>query len=170
MSNTCALCGNTYSSILPNCPICGKKKGSNTDKLQEQFTIEQMRQALSRFCNGKYRMCVPAQPDDDDMILSYAIDQLEQAQATIEEQKSNYSDLEDELERINNHLFDSCKQFEQAQAANQKLVECLEWYGDEVNYEVEVVNQWAPIEPVSEDRGQRARQTLSEVKGNVGDS
>ena len=58
------------------------------------------------------------------------------------------------------------EQLEQAQASNQKLVECLEWYADDENYEVDVVNQWAPIEPVSEDRGQRARHVLSEVKGN----
>lgn len=67
---------------------------------EQQFTIEQMRQALSRFCNGQYRMCVPAQKDDDDMILSYAIDQLEQAQAENEQLKADKQKLVEALETI----------------------------------------------------------------------
>src|SRR5690606_41070990 len=54
---------------------------------------------------------------------------------------------------------------EELQAANQKLVECLEWYGDE-NTWYETETNRAGIPPIDLDEGQRARQTLSEVKGN----
>lgn len=42
-------------------------------------TVKLAREALYRFCQDRQRMCVPAQKDDDDMVISYALDKLESA-------------------------------------------------------------------------------------------
>lgn len=39
--------------------------------------IVQARAALQRFIEGKGRLCIPAQPTDDDMLLSEALDRLQ---------------------------------------------------------------------------------------------
>ena len=41
--------------------------------------IKKCRDALQRFIDREARLCVPAQPDDDDMLISRALDELEQA-------------------------------------------------------------------------------------------
>lgn len=62
---------------------------SNADKV----SIEAARAALHRFCQGKERMCVPVQKDDDDMILSAAIDELENLRTefqSIQQERDEY--------------------------------------------------------------------------------
>lgn len=44
---------------------------------------DDLRAALSAFCQGKQRMCVPVQPDDHDMVLSDGITELVTARAEI---------------------------------------------------------------------------------------
>jgi uncharacterized protein (UPF0335 family) len=39
--------------------------------------IQKYREALNRFCRGEEIMSVPAQPDDDDFLLSDALDYIE---------------------------------------------------------------------------------------------
>lgn len=39
-------------------------------------TIDELRQALHRFCEGKQRMCIPAHESDDDIIIDDAFDEL----------------------------------------------------------------------------------------------
>lgn len=59
----------------------GMARNVNDDEIK--VDIEQCRKALSNFCKGTYRMCVPAQPDDDDMVLCRALDELEAARAAL---------------------------------------------------------------------------------------
>lgn len=42
--------------------------------------IDTCREALYRLAEGKPRMCVPPTPEDDDMLIGTALDQLEKAQ------------------------------------------------------------------------------------------
>lgn len=39
--------------------------------------MKQYRKALGRLAAGEHRMCVPPQPDDDDMVISRALDEYE---------------------------------------------------------------------------------------------
>lgn len=148
-----------------------------------EFTIKQMREALSRFCNGKYRMCVPAQKDDDDMILSYAIDQLEQAQAEIERIKkgaSVYHDLsiyvETERQKIIDNLQTENEQLKAMLDETETFIQAISSYRGQ-NLEVANWHMNGDLEPfdnllddngiddimVKIDKALRARQVLSEV-------
>src|SRR5690606_31358466 len=57
----------------------GVERGMN----DECISIANARAALSRLCKGDFRMRVPVQSDDDDMILSAALDELERLRAEI---------------------------------------------------------------------------------------
>jgi hypothetical protein len=46
--------------------------------------LKQARPALQRFIEGKGKMCIPAQPYDDDMVLSEALDRLEEVQRELD--------------------------------------------------------------------------------------
>jgi hypothetical protein len=56
--------------------------------IQRSRTEEEMRKALHNFCEGKQTMCVPAQIDDDDIILMDAITELIEKRGMIQEIKS----------------------------------------------------------------------------------
>lgn len=53
-------------------------------RIQKRRTEEEMRTALHNFINGKWRMSIPPQIEDDDIVLSDVIKELLDARRTIE--------------------------------------------------------------------------------------
>jgi hypothetical protein len=45
-------------------------------RIRKYRTEYEMHQSLSNACHGKWRMCIPVQDSDDDMVLSDVIDEL----------------------------------------------------------------------------------------------
>lgn len=54
---------------------------------------DELRAALSAFCQGKQRMCIPAQPDDHDMVLGDGITELVAARAELERLRAGLATL-----------------------------------------------------------------------------
>lgn len=63
--------------------------------------IEQCRAALNRFCQGKERMSVPARPDDDDMILASALDELDKSRRMIHNLRRRLTGCEERHRKAN---------------------------------------------------------------------
>jgi hypothetical protein len=62
------------------------------------------RQALYRFCQGKQRMYVPAREDDDDFLISAALDELELLRGQIDHVNKNWLDEHTEKIRLETRL------------------------------------------------------------------
>lgn len=119
------------------------------DKLQE------MKNNLSDFLHfNPNRSEVPVDVEE----YLWLIEHLEQAQATIQK-------LDELLYGVSGRKVDDFnRQLKETQTANQKLVEGLQWYAAADHYQPNVVDQWQPITSVLEDKGQRARTLLAELK------
>lgn len=103
----------------------------------------------------------------------WLIEKLEKTQQALELEREKSSKWEKAFDNADKQYLkkereaaELRRKLEQSQASNQRLVGCLEWYGDVEHYQTNVVDQWQPVNPVMSDLGERARDTLSEVKGN----
>jgi len=64
---------------------------------KEPVDIKKCKKALSNFIHGKFRMSVPPEPDDDDILLHNALNELEQLRKympTKEEAMAAYVEME----------------------------------------------------------------------------
>lgn len=66
--------------------------------------IESAREALYRFCKGEQKICIPAQDDDDDFLISKALNEYEKLLHIMEHAKRmailKYDDEKDEKPRF----------------------------------------------------------------------
>lgn len=54
------------------------------DRWNEPVDTEACREALQRFIDGKQRLCIPANHDDDDILLTRALDELDRLRLELE--------------------------------------------------------------------------------------
>ncbi|GKV65484.1 MULTISPECIES: hypothetical protein [unclassified Sporosarcina] len=113
---------------------------TNTERLERaKDYLQNTFIALARK-NGKTQMC------ED---LTYLIQQAEHAEKLCKlynEQGTALSNRSNEI-----HLL---------KLENARLLDALEFYADEENYNVNTTNQWEPLILINQDHGELARQAL----------
>ena len=91
----------------------------------------------------------------------------EQLKAELEECKNDDLEKERELDKLRAENAYLHAQLMDREAANQKLVECLEWYGDPKNT-TENQEGYKDFSSYEFDQGYRAIQALKEIRGDKG--
>lgn len=95
--------------------------------------------------------------------LTWLIEQLEQAQDMANRWQKAFSNADKQYLKKEKEAAELRRKLEQAQATNQKLKEELAWYATESNYKGDY-KYWGTLPVVLDDRGQRAKDLLSELK------
>lgn len=100
--------------------------------------------------------------DDDNPIygLSFSVEFIDES--TIQRVTDAFGWSKDEWRYTDYEREALDAEVDQLKAANQKLIECLDWYGSYWNHDVQLED--LEITPMQKDRGNRARTLLDELK------
>lgn len=160
-----------YQNVLSRLPHMDVYTIDTTDLV---WLIEQLEQAQEQIIELE-RECDQINEDNDAVhgTLLERERQLEQAQTENDYLRAENQKLKQQLEKAQIALY-TCESYNktvcelqaelvQSQATNQKLKEELAWYATESNYKGDY-KYWGTLPAVLDDRGQRARKLLQELK------
>jgi hypothetical protein len=134
------------------------------DKIQD---MERYRNALENLCSGTYSVFASRQPDDDDIVLSRALDELERLRKSQNVTDANWRELMEENERLKHSAETFLEEIERLRAQNvealamagkgfERLLETIRFYSDERAYQ----SSWYWK---AESYTQKARDTLKAI-------
>ncbi|QDH23473.1 hypothetical protein [Saccharibacillus brassicae] len=100
------------------------------ERTEQRFTDQQMRDALQRLIEGKHSLHIPPQPDDEDFVITAAIDEALKSRSYIAGLKATAQELFEgrtndwaEIERLNAVIADKEAQIESTEGRSTDVLD-----------------------------------------------